>query len=76
MEIKVFERDKDGRLVFKALNFEVMMHDLIETTSPESKKELEFMIIQMVDSIQTVAAEHYKDNFDNQDEWEDIYDKF
>jgi hypothetical protein len=74
MDIKVFERDKeDGRLVFKALNFEVMMHDLIETMSPESKKELEFMIMQMVDSIQTVASEHYKDNFDNQDEWEDIY---
>lgn len=75
MDIKVFERDKDGRLVFKALNFEVMMHDLIETTSPESKKELEFMITQMVDSIQTVAFDHYKDNFNNQDEWEDLYYK-
>lgn len=75
MDIKVFERDKDGRLVFKALGFEVMMHNLIEDTPPKSKADLEFMIMQIVDTIQTVAFDHYKDNFDNQDEWEDIYYK-
>ena len=52
-----------------------MMHNLIETTPPKSKADLEFMITQMVDSIQLVAFEHYKDNFDNQDEWEDVYYK-
>lgn len=76
MDIKVFERDKeDGRLVFKALDFEAMLHDLIETAQPKSKAELEFMITQMVDSIQLVAFENYKDTFGNQDEWEDIYYK-
>lgn len=75
MYVKVFERDKDGKLVFKVLDFEVMMHDLIETIPPESKKELEFMITQLVDSIQTVASEYYRDNFDITDEWEDLYYK-
>lgn len=75
MDIKVFERDKDGRLVFKVLDFEVMMHNLIEDTPPKSKADLEFMIMQIVDTIQMVAFDHYKDNFDNQDEWEDIYYK-
>ena len=75
MYVKVFERVKDGNLVFKVLDFEVMIHNLIETTPPKSKADLEFMITQMVDSIQLVAFEHYEDNFDNQDEWEDIYYK-
>ena len=75
MHVKVFERGKDGKLIFKVIDFEVMMHNLIETTPPKSKEDLEFMITQMVDSIQSVALEHYKDNFDNQDEWEDIYYK-
>ena len=75
MAVKFFERDESNRVVFKALDFEVMMHNLIETTPPKNKKELEFMVQSMVDSIQLVASEHFRDNFDNRNEWEDIYYK-
>lgn len=69
----MFERDKENKLCFKSLEFEVMVHNLLEQTPPKNKKELVFMIRGMIDSIQIVAQEHFYDNFDNQDEWEDIY---
>jgi hypothetical protein len=73
MEIKFFERSEDDRLIFKQLDFQVMVHNLLETTPPKSKKELEFIISGIIDAIQTVAFEHYNDNFPCQYEWEDIY---
>jgi hypothetical protein len=50
-----------------------MMHNLIETTPPKTKKDLEFMTKQIIDSIQLVVWEHFNDNLKNEDEWEDIY---
>ena len=69
----MFERNKENNLCFKSLEFEVMVHNLLEQTPPKNKKELVFMIKGMIDSIQIVAQEHFYDNFENQDEWEDIY---
>lgn len=69
----MFERNKENKLCFKELEFEVMVHNLLEQISPKNKKELVFIIKGMIDSIQTVAQEHFYDNFESQDEWEDIY---
>lgn len=69
----MFERNKENKLCFKPLEFEVMVHNLLEQTPPKNKKELVFMIRGMIDSIQIVAQEHFYDNFENQGEWEDIY---
>lgn len=69
----MFERNKENNLCFKQLEFEIVVHNLLEQTPPKNKKELVFMIRGMIDSIQLVAQEYFCDNFENQDEWEDIY---
>jgi hypothetical protein len=69
----MFNRNEEGKLVFQNLDFEIMIADMLENTHPSKRQYLDWMVKQMVDSIQLVAWEYWKDEFPDEDEWEDLY---
>ena len=69
----MFYRDKKDKLVFKQLDFELMIADMLENTPPKNRSDLDWMVKQMVDGIQLVAWEYWKDEFPDEEEWEDVY---
>lgn len=69
----MFYRNDDGNITFENLKFEIMVADLLEKTPPSGRKDLDWMVKQMIDSIQLVAGEYWKDEFPEEDEWEDLY---
>ena len=69
----MFYRDKKDKLVFKQLDFELMIADMLENTPPKNRSDLDWMVKQMVDGIQLVAWEYWEDEFPDEEEWEDVY---
>lgn len=69
----MFNRNEDGGMSFKRLDFEIMVSEILEDTPPKNRKELEWMIKRMVDGIQLVAWEYWNEEFPDEDEWEDLY---
>ena len=69
----MFNRNEKEQLVFQTLDFEIMIADILENTPPKNRKDLDWMVKKMVDSIQLVAWEYWKDEFPEEDEWEDVY---
>ena len=69
----MFYRKEEDRLIFNKLNFEIMIADMLEKTPPKNRSDLNWMVQKMVDSIQLVAWEYWKDEFPEEDEWEDMY---
>ena len=69
----MFNRNEKGQLVFQTLDFELMISDILENTPPKNREDLDWMIKKMVDSVQLVAWEYWKDEFPEEDEWEDVY---
>jgi hypothetical protein len=69
----MFNRNEKGQLVFQTLDFELMIADILENTPPKNREDLDWMIKKMVDSIQLVAWEYWKEEFKEEDEWEDVY---
>lgn len=69
----MFERNENGNLVYKVLDFEIMIADIIDAIEPKNMKDLEWMVKRMVDSVQLCAWEYVNDSEDIEDEWEDIY---
>lgn len=69
----MFNRNEKGQLVFQTLDFELMIADILENTPPKNRKDLDWMVKKMVDSVQLVAWEYWKDEFPEEDEWEDVY---
>lgn len=69
----MFNRNEEGRLVFQTLDFELMIADILDNTPPKNRKDLDWMVKRMVDSVQLVAWEYWKDEFPEEDEWEDVY---
>lgn len=69
----MFKRNEDGNLVFESLDFEIMVSEILENTPPSNRKDLEWMVKKMVDSVQLVAWEYWNDEFPDEDEWEDLY---
>lgn len=69
----MFYRNDDGNITFKSLDFEIMVADMLENTPPSGRKDLDWMVKQMIDSIQLVAWEYWRDEFPEEDEWEDLY---
>lgn len=69
----MFYRDENGRLIFKQLDFELFITDIIETVEPKTMKNLEWMTKVMIESIQTCAWEYADESDDIEEEWEDVY---
>jgi hypothetical protein len=69
----MFYRDEKGNLVFKRLDFEIMIADIIDEVEPKNMKDLEWMIKKMIDSVQLCAWEYVQDSADIEDEWEDVF---
>lgn len=69
----MFNRNEKGQLVFQTLDFELMIADILENTPPKNRKDLDWMVKKMVDGVQLVAWEYWKDEFPEEDEWEDVY---
>ena len=69
----MFKRNENGGLSFMRLDFELMIADILENTPPKNRKDLDWMVKMMVDSVQLVAWEHWNDEFPDEDEWEDVY---
>ena len=69
----MFNRNEKGHLVFQTLDFELMIADILENTPPKNRNDLDWMVKRMVDSVQLVAWEYWKDEFPEEDEWEDVY---
>lgn len=69
----MFNRNEKGQLVFQTLDFELMITDILENTPPKNREDLDWMIKKMVDSVQLVAWEYWKDEFPEEDEREDVY---
>jgi hypothetical protein len=69
----MFNRNEEGRLVFQVLDFELMIADILENTPPKNRKDLDWMVKQMIDSIQLTAGEYWEDEFPDEEEWEDVY---
>ena len=69
----MFNRNEKGQLVFQTLDFELMITDILENTPPKNRKDLDWIVKRMVDSVQLVAWEYWKDEFPEEDEWEDVY---
>ena len=69
----MFNRNEKGHLVFQTLDFELMISDILENTPPKNRNDLDWMVKRMVDSVQLVAWEYWKDEFPEEDEWEDVY---
>ena len=69
----MFYRDEKDKLVFKRLDFELMIADMLENTPPKNRSDLGWMVKKMVDGIQLVAWEYWKDEFHDEEEWEDVY---
>lgn len=69
----MFERKETGKLLFKRLDFEIMIGDIIDDIKPTTKEDLEWMIAKMIDSIQLCAFEYVNDSGDIDEEWEDVF---
>lgn len=69
----MFYRDEKDKLVFKRLDFELMIADMLENTPPKNRSDLDWMVKKMVDGIQLVAWEYWQDEFPDEEEWEDVY---
>lgn len=69
----MFYRDEKDKLVFKRLDFELMIADMLENTPPKNRSDLDWMVQKMVDGIQLAAWEYWKDEFPDEEEWEDVY---
>ena len=69
----MFYRNEDGKILFKKLDFEIMIDDIIGAVEPENIEDLEWMVKKMVDAIQLCAWEYVDDADDIEDEWEDIF---
>lgn len=69
----MFYRNEKGTLTFNRLDFEIMIGDIIDDSSPENIKDLEWMVKKMVDAVQLCAWEYVQDSDIIEDEWEDIY---
>jgi hypothetical protein len=68
----MFTRNEKGRLRFERLDFELMLHDMLDQTPPKDMKDLQWMVKVLIESTQLVAWEYTNDNFDNE-EWEDVF---
>ena len=69
----MFERSKNGKLVYHTLDFEIMIANIIESIEPKNMEDLQWMVSRMIDSVQTCAWEYTNDNDDIEEEWEDVY---
>lgn len=69
----MFTRNENGRLIFNWLNFEIMIDDVFEAVAPADIEELEWMVKNMVNSIQKCASEHVEESEMIEDEWEDVF---
>ena len=69
----MFYRNEDGKILFKKLDFEIMIDDIIGAVEPENIEDLEWMVKKMVDAIQLCVWEYVDDADDIEDEWEDIF---
>ena len=69
----MFERNEKGNLVYKVLDFEIMIADIIESTEPKNMKDLQWMVSRMIESIQTCAWEYTNESDDIEEEWEDVF---
>ena len=69
----MFERNEKGRLVFKRLNFEILIGDIFEDISPENMDDLKWMTEKMIESIQLCAYEYAQESEDIEEEWEDVF---
>jgi hypothetical protein len=69
----MFTRNENGRLIFNWLNFEIMIDDVFEAAAPPDIEELEWMVKNMVNSIQKCASEYVEESEMIEDEWEDVF---
>ena len=69
----MFTRNEKGKLVFKRLDFEIMIDDIYENTNPNNMSELKWMVECMVDAIQLCAQQHVENTDSFDDEWEDVF---
>jgi len=69
----MFTRNENGRLIFNWLNFEIMIDDVFEAVAPADIQELEWMVKNMVNSIQKCASEYVEESEMIEDEWEDVF---
>ena len=69
----MFERNEKGRLVFKRLDFEIMIGDIFEDISPDNMDDLKWMTEKMIDSIQLCAYDYAQWSEAIEEEWEDVY---
>lgn len=69
----MFYKDEKGSLVFKRLDFEIMIADIIDSIEPKNIKDLEWMIKEMISSTQLCAWEYVNDCDDIEEEWEDVF---
>lgn len=69
----MFERNEKGKLVFKKLDFEIMIGDIFEDISPDNMDDLSWMVEKMISSIQVCAYEYVQDSESIEEEWEDVF---
>ena len=69
----MFERNEKGKLVFKRLDFEIMIGDIFEDISPDNIDDLNWMVEKMIDSIQLCAHEYVQDSESIEEYWEDVF---
>lgn len=66
----MFKRNENGRLQFERFDFEAYIAEVLEIA--KSKAELEWMIKNLVDSVQLVAWETATHDM-KLEEWDDLY---
>lgn len=69
----MFTRNEKGQLVFKSLNFEVFIDDILEEVKPTNIRDVEWMVKKMVDSIQLCAFDYVQCHEAIEEEWEDVF---
>ena len=69
----MFTRNENGRLIFNWLNFEIMIDDVFEAVAPADIQELEWMVKNMVNSIQKCSSEYVEESEMIEDEWYDVF---
>lgn len=69
----MFTRNEKGKLVFKRLDFEIMVDDIIENIKPTNMDDLRWMVEKMIDSIQLCAYQYVENSDSFDDEWEDVF---
>ena len=67
----MLERNDNGRLVFKRLDFEIMIADMLEAAKINNMDDLRWAVEQMHGCIEIVAQEHCEG--EELGDWEDVF---